>query len=280
MEAKKFFLDQHGCAKNQVDGEILVTRLLNKGFLQTFDAQEADLIIVNSCGFIQSAKEESLNSLLEARQEYPNAKIVLAGCLAERYAEQFKKDLPEADAIFGNGDLSLIDSTVDSLFAGQRPVVKALQKGVCCGNRNLLLNYKGSAYVKITEGCNNCCSFCAIPLIRGQLRSRKISEIVDEIKGLLKRGVKEFNLIGQDLAAFGCGKDDFVLMPRKAVGLLVKSQSFCAFWKKLQSLKETSGFACYTFIPTTLTRTFCLFCRRTSASFLTLTYPFSLETTR
>ena len=152
MEAKKFFLDQHGCAKNQVDGEILVTRLLNKGLLQTFDAQEADLIIVNSGGFIQSAKEESLNSVLEARQEYPNAKIVLAGCLAERYAEQFKKDLPEADAIFGNGDLSLIDSTVDSLFAGERPVVKALQKGVCCGNRNLLLNYKGSAYVKITEG--------------------------------------------------------------------------------------------------------------------------------
>ncbi|MBP5748036.1 MAG: S-adenosylmethionine:tRNA ribosyltransferase-isomerase, partial [Treponema sp.] len=93
MEAKKFFLDQHGCAKNQVDGEILVTRLLNKGLLQTFDAQEADLIIVNSCGFIQSAKEESLNSVLEARQEYPNAKIVLAGCLAERYADQFKKDL-------------------------------------------------------------------------------------------------------------------------------------------------------------------------------------------
>ncbi|MBQ1591505.1 MAG: 30S ribosomal protein S12 methylthiotransferase RimO [Treponema sp.] len=237
MEAKKFFLDQHGCAKNQVDGEILVTRLLNKGFLQTFDAQEADLIIVNSCGFIQSAKEESLNSLLEARQEYPNAKIVLAGCLAERYAEQFKKDLPEADAIFGNGDLSLIDSTVDSLFAGQRPVVKALQKGVCCGNRNLLLNYKGSAYVKITEGCNNCCSFCAIPLIRGQLRSRKISEIVDEIKELLKRGVKEFNLIGQDLAAFGCGKDDFVFDAKESGGASCEKSKLLCLLEKIAELK-------------------------------------------
>ncbi|MBP5748320.1 MAG: 30S ribosomal protein S12 methylthiotransferase RimO, partial [Treponema sp.] len=78
---KKFFLDQHGCAKNQVDGEILVTRLLNKGLEQTFDAQDADLIIVNSCGFIQSAKEESLTSLMDARQEYPHAKIILAGCL-------------------------------------------------------------------------------------------------------------------------------------------------------------------------------------------------------
>lgn len=234
---KKFFLDQHGCAKNQVDGEILVTRLLNKGLEQTFDAQDADLIIVNSCGFIQSAKEESLNSLMDARQEYPHAKIILAGCLAERYAELFKTELPEADAVFGNGDLSQIDSTVDSLFAGERPVVKPVQKGVCCGNRSLLLNYKGSAYVKITEGCNNCCSFCAIPIIRGQLRSRKISEIVGEIKELLKRGVKEFNLIGQDLAAFGCGKDDFVFDANESGEVSSEKSKLLCLLEKIAELK-------------------------------------------
>lgn len=210
MESKKFFLDQHGCAKNQVDGELLISRLEKKGFVRTDSPSQADLIIVNSCGFIQSAKEESLNSLMNASKDFPDAKILLAGCLAERYAELFKTELPEADAIFGNGDLTKIDSAVDSLFAGERPVVKPLQKGVCCGDRTLLLNFKGSAYVKITEGCNNRCSFCAIPIIRGELRSRKIKEIVGEIKALLQKGVKEFNLIGQDLAAFGSGKDDDV----------------------------------------------------------------------
>ena len=210
MTKKKFFLDQHGCAKNQVDGELLITRLEAMGLEKTDSASDADLIIINSCGFIESAKKESLDSVLNARKTYPHAKILLAGCLAERYADVFKTDLPEADGIFGNGDLSKVDTVVRSLFKGNRPVVKPAQKGVCCGDRNLLLSFKGSAYVKITEGCNNHCTFCAIPLIRGDLRSRSAKDIVDEIKLLVKRGVYEINLIGQDLAAYGCGKDDDV----------------------------------------------------------------------
>lgn len=208
---KKFFLDQHGCAKNQVDGEILVTLLEKKGYAKTDDASQADFIIINSCGFISSAKEESLNAVIDAKTAYPNAKILLAGCLAERYAKDLKDELTEADGFFGNGDLSLIDGTVQSLLDGKRPVTIAPQKGVCCGERGELLNFPGSAYVKITEGCDNCCSFCAIPIIRGKLRSRKISEIVEEIQILIKdKGVKEINLIGQDLAAFGCGSEDDV----------------------------------------------------------------------
>lgn len=210
MAEKKFFLDQHGCAKNQVDGEIIVSRLLKAGYIQCQEPGDADLIIVNSCGFIESAKTESLDSLLQARSAYPNAKILLAGCLAERYAEVFEKDLAEADGIFGNGDLSKVEEVVDSLFKNQRPVVKPQQLGVCCGERQILLNYKGSAFVKITEGCNNCCSFCAIPIIRGTLRSRKANEIVEEIKSLVAQGIHEINLIGQDLAAYGAGKDDDV----------------------------------------------------------------------
>lgn len=208
---KKFYLDQHGCAKNQVDGEILITRLEGQGYVHTDDAAQADFIIINSCGFIASAKEESLNAVIDARASYPNTKILLAGCLAERYADLLNGELPEADGFFGNGNLAEIDGTVKSLLDGGRPVVVPPQIGVCCGDRNALLSFKGSAYVKITEGCDNRCTFCAIPVIRGGLRSRDCREIVDEIADLVhNRGIKEINLIGQDLAAYGCGKTDDV----------------------------------------------------------------------
>lgn len=225
-KAKTFFLDQHGCAKNQVDGEIIITRLVNLGFVQVSNADDADLIIVNSCGFIESAKKESLDSLLNARSAYPEKKIILAGCLAERYAQVFKEDLPEADGIVGNGDLSLLDKAVKEVFskAKKRPVFKGEQKGVFCGERTELLSYKGSAFVKITEGCDNCCSFCAIPLIRGRLRSRSSDDIIAEIKHLLKNGVFEINLIGQDLAAYGCGKDDAEFSDKKDWHSIMYSQ--------------------------------------------------------
>ncbi len=203
MNNQLFFLDQHGCAKNQVDGELLIGRLVNLGWRRTENPEEASLIIVNSCGFINSAKTESLDSLIQAKNAYPNAKVVLAGCLAERYADELMKSLPEADAFLGNGDLSLLDKCIEDLFGDKRDAYIAPQKGVCCGDRPELLNFSGSAYVKITEGCNNCCSFCAIPLIRGSLRSRPVEEIIEEIKLLLGRGVKEINLIGQDLASYG-----------------------------------------------------------------------------
>jgi ribosomal protein S12 methylthiotransferase len=200
---KTFFLDEHGCSKNQVDGEILISRLENLGMQKVIEAEDADLIVINTCGFIESAKQESISALMDARKAYPKAKILFSGCLAERYASDFKENLPEADAIFGNGDLSKIDTVIKLLDKNERPVITPPQIGVCGGERHELLNFPGSAYIKITEGCNNCCSFCAIPVIRGALRSRSANEIVDEIKALLKRGVFEFNLIGQDLAAYG-----------------------------------------------------------------------------
>lgn len=206
----KFFLDQHGCAKNQVDGELIIARLTKKGLVQVFDASQADLIVVNSCGFIESAKKESLDAVISAKNAYPKAKLLLAGCLAERYADVFKTELPEADAILGNGDLSEIDGVIDAIEKNERPIVKKPQKGVCGGDRNMLLSFRGSAYIKITEGCNNNCTYCAIPLIRGELRSRKASEITDEIRSLLAKGIFEFNLVGQDLAAYGTGREDNV----------------------------------------------------------------------
>jgi ribosomal protein S12 methylthiotransferase len=201
----KFFLDQHGCAKNQVDGEILITRLLNKGFSYAETPEEADVILINTCGFIESAKKESLESVFAARSEFPDKKIILCGCLAERYAESFADELAsEVDAILGNGDLSLLDEVVDELNQGKTHILKkSPQIGVCSQERKTLLGFPNSAYVKITEGCNNCCSFCAIPVIRGNLRSRSEEEIILEIKNLIAKGIFEINLVGQDLAAFG-----------------------------------------------------------------------------
>lgn len=204
----RFFIDQHGCAKNQVDGELIINLLKKQDWEQTFEPGEADLIVVNSCGFIESAKTESINAVMSARQMYPRAKILLAGCLAERYANDLKDDLLEADGFFGNGDLSQIYKVIEPLMKDERPVLVPEQKGVCCGDRNLLLSFKGTAFVKITEGCNNRCSFCAIPIIRGDLRSRKANEIIEEIKDLVSKGVYEINLIGQDLAAYGTGATD------------------------------------------------------------------------
>ena len=206
----KFFIDQHGCAKNQVDGELLISQLCAMGYEQTFKPEEASLIVINSCGFIESAKKESLDAVYSARQQYPGAKILLAGCLAQRYAEVLRTELPEADGIFGNGDLSRLPQVVTPLMQGTRTVQVPPQKGVCCGDRSMLLSFRGAAYVKITEGCNNHCTFCAIPLIRGELRSRPAAEILTEIQNLVARGVYEINLIGQDLAAYGTGREDSV----------------------------------------------------------------------
>ena len=221
---KRFFLDQHGCAKNQVDGELLIGILTDNGWQKTIEPEKADLIIVNSCGFIEPAKKESIEAVITARMAYPQAKILLAGCLAERYGDIFKTEFEEADALFGNGDLSQLPILIDRLFPDapvaqqqqspnehdqsihstehSRPFLKPAQEGVCCGQRPELLNFPRSAFIKITEGCDNCCSFCAIPLIRGSVRSRPLDSIVNEIRGFVQQGYKEFNLIGQDLAVY------------------------------------------------------------------------------
>ncbi len=198
----KFFIDQHGCAKNQTDGELIAGFLMERGYEFTINADEADFILVNSCGFIQSAKKESIDAVCNIKQAYPKAKLVLTGCLAERYADQLIEQMPELDGVFGNGDLSKIADFMDGVKK-KRGAETFPQKGVCGGERPVIFNFPGSAFVKITEGCSNHCSFCAIPLIRGELRSRKEAEILREIKQLVKDGVYEINLIGQDLAAYG-----------------------------------------------------------------------------
>ena len=198
----KFYIDQHGCAKNQTDGELLVSYLEKEGFSHTFNADEADFILINSCGFIESAKKESIDAIYSVKSAYPEAKIILTGCLAQRYAQMLLDSMPELDGVFGNGDLSKIAELMKSVKTEKRTILTSPQEGVCGGERKKLFNFKGSAFVKITEGCSNHCSFCAIPLIRGEVRSRDIEEVINEIKDLIAGGVYEINLIGQDLAVY------------------------------------------------------------------------------
>ncbi len=216
----KFFIDQHGCAKNQTDGELIVGYLVKEGFSYTQNPEEADFIIINSCGFIASAKKESIDAVYSIKNQYPNAKLIMTGCLAQRYAQMLYDSMPELDGIFGNGDLSVVADFMHSLEKEGRAIRLCKQEGVCGGERPVLFNFPGSAYVKVTEGCSNHCSFCAIPLIRGELRSRPITEIISEIKALISSGVYEINLIGQDLAAYGSEEAYVCQLPTGSRGLI------------------------------------------------------------
>jgi len=186
--------------------------LNNAGWTAAPAAENADLIIVNSCGFIESAKQESINAVLLWRRLYPEKKILLAGCLSQRYAQELTESLPEADGFFGNADLAGIAAAAAGIVNGKGPGIPAApmkeeaHTSVLQGGRRPLLSLPGSAYVKISEGCSNCCSFCAIPLIRGGLVSREIPDIITECRDLLERGIRELCIIGQDIGSFGADK--------------------------------------------------------------------------
>jgi len=195
--------------------------ILNEsGWAAAENAENADLIIVNSCGFIESAKKESIDAVLVWRKLYPEKKILLAGCLAQRYANELAGILPEADGFFGIDDLhgiakaaiktvgkadnSGVTKTIEKVDGfGIVKSVKTAANAPPLPGRRPLLSLPGSAYVKISEGCDNRCAFCAIPLIRGRLRSRTPEDIIEECKTLLDRGIKELCLIGQDTGSYG-----------------------------------------------------------------------------
>lgn len=204
FKGKRLYIENLGCAKNQVDAEVMLNNLVEAGFVSVEEASLADLILVNTCGFIDIAKEESINTFFELKNSYPKAKVVLTGCLAQRYASSLKDELTEADGIFGNRDLSKITLFINRLYRGERavelPPYPLIEDETT--SRSKLFNYPGSAYLKISEGCNHFCRYCAIPLIRGNLRSRPLKAIVAEAKELIKSGVKELNLIAQDLASY------------------------------------------------------------------------------
>jgi ribosomal protein S12 methylthiotransferase len=199
---KSFFIENLGCAKNQVDAEILGKLLTDEGFRWAETPESADCICINSCGFIKSAKEESIRETLDYRKRYPDKKIILTGCFAQRYAAEADKKLRDIDGIVGNRSPEAAAAAVQRVLSGGR-VVEVPPAKLLYPRRERFLSYPGSVYVKISEGCNNGCTYCAIPLIRGPLSSRSPEDITDEIAGYIGAGTAEIVLLAQDLASFG-----------------------------------------------------------------------------
>ena len=194
-----------GCAKNQVDGEMLMASLKNAGFELSDDAALADVAIVNTCGFIESAKQESIDEILELatlKKEGRIKKLVVTGCLAERYREEIHKELPEVDGVFGIGANGDIAACIERVMEDFTECFPEKEKMPLCGDRELSTpSY--FAYLKIAEGCDNRCTYCAIPMIRGGYRSRTMESIEEEARALVENGAKELILIAQDTTRYG-----------------------------------------------------------------------------
>lgn len=194
-----------GCPKNRVDSEIMLGSLLEEGWEFSRDAEEADVIVVNTCGFIESAKEESIQAILEAAELKAAGKakrLVVTGCLSQRYPEELARELPEVDHFLGSGTPAEIvrilrDEGAPRQFVPDPDYIQT----AATPRRNSLPAY--TAYLKIAEGCDNQCGFCIIPKLRGKQRSRPIEDVVREAERLVAQGVREINLVAQDLTAYG-----------------------------------------------------------------------------
>ena len=195
-----------GCPKNQVDSELMLDKLVKAGYEIAASAEEADAVVINTCGFIDAAKQEAIDNILEMgqlKEEGAIQKIIVTGCLAERYRDEILKEMPEVDAVMGIGANGDIVKTVEEVFAGDTVSLYPPKKDLpLCGER-LLSTPPWWAYLKIADGCSNCCTYCAIPQIRGPMRSRTIESCVEEAKTLADKGVKELIVIAQDTTRYG-----------------------------------------------------------------------------
>lgn len=197
-----------GCSKNLVDSENILGFLIkNRGYELVEDLSTADIITVNTCAFIGDAKEESIEAILEA-SEYKTTgnlkKLIVAGCLSERYGEELIKEIPEIDAVVGTGDIDKICNIVDSILEDKKEVVVGSQDFLPNSQtERIITTYPHTAYLKISEGCDKRCTYCIIPSLRGDLRSRSIEDILKEAELLAKSGVKELNLLAQESTEYG-----------------------------------------------------------------------------
>lgn len=217
-----------GCAKNLVDAEIMLGSVLQRGMKITARAEDADVLIVNTCAFIDSAKEESIDAILEAHQQRglnrrPNQKLIVSGCMAQRFSSELRQALPEVDAFIGLDQVSDLGAIVEQVVAGVddpgRHGSNITATGIPDAGYDFVtrrpsyipdydtprfrLTPAHSAYLKIAEGCNHPCSFCVIPQMRGKHRSRPVQSVLAEIRGLVSEGVREINLISQDTTYYG-----------------------------------------------------------------------------
>ena len=195
-----------GCSKNLVDTEVMLHNLYKDGFEITFEPEEAEIVIINTCGFIESAKQEAIDNILDANELKTWGKckhLIATGCLVERYRDEVMKELPELDAIVGVGSLEDIGEACRAVMRGEKYTSFKDKNTSPLGGGRILTTAPHTAYLKIAEGCDNRCTYCAIPLIRGRLRSRTIEDIVHEACELDRAGVKELNLIAQDTSRYG-----------------------------------------------------------------------------
>lgn len=225
---RKIGLISLGCAKNLVDAEIMLGDARRHGYELTTETDEADVVLVNTCGFIDPAKEESIGAILEAHRRRLHGakagqKLVVGGCLSQRYSADLTKQLPEVDAFMGLDEIKSAGSFFDRLLDeehGEGALVEVSRRAAYIPDYDtprVRLTSPHTAYVKIAEGCNHPCSFCVIPRMRGRHRSRTIESVVKEVEGLVASGVREINLISQDTTYYGMDLWEEKAGPRQPV---------------------------------------------------------------
>ncbi len=196
-----------GCPKNQVDAEIMLKKLVDADYVLVQEADKADVVIVNTCGFIEDAKRESIDSILEMadlKEDKLVKKILVTGCLAQRYADEIFAEIPEVDGVIGIGANDDIVEACNALFKSDEPYSSFPDKEkLPLDGGRILTTPEYTAYLKIADGCSNCCTYCAIPSIRGAFRSRKMEDILEEANMLCEKGVKEIIIVAQDTTRYG-----------------------------------------------------------------------------
>ena len=246
-----------GCAKNLVDAEIMLGSVLEKGMQITPHAGEADVLVINTCAFIDSAKEESIEAILEAHQERglakrPHQKLIVSGCMSQRFAAELREQLPEVDAFIGLDQVSELGAIVEQVVAqasslrGSNLVTPRPTYIPDWDTPRFRLTPAHSAYLKIAEGCNHPCSFCVIPQMRGRHRSRPSESVLAEVRALVAEGVKEINLISQDTTYYGMDLWDAKGRPAPA-GRFGRGPTLSALLREIQKRSMANfGFACFT----------------------------------
>ena len=195
-----------GCSKNQVDGEIMLSLIQRDGYELCADPALCDVVIINTCGFIEDAKRESIENILEFCERKRAGQVravVVTGCLAERYQQEIVSEIPEADVILGIGRNTDIVAAIDHALHGERVVEFSDKNDLVMDAERVLTNSPYYAYIKLADGCDNRCTYCAIPNIRGRFRSRKMENILEEVRRFAAQGVTEMNLVAQDTTRYG-----------------------------------------------------------------------------
>ncbi len=204
--SKKVAIVSLGCPKNQIDAEIMLKKLSDAGYTIVGEADKADIVIVNTCGFIEDAKKEAIDSILEMadlKEDGYIEKILVTGCLAQRYGEDILKEFPEVNGVIGIGADGDIVDACEKLYSRFTYSSFPCNEELPLEGERILSTPPYTAYLKIAEGCSNCCSYCAIPSIRGAFRSREMEDIVAEAKSLAEKGVKELIIVAQDTTKYG-----------------------------------------------------------------------------